>query len=244
MILAGGFWYARNLIAVGNPLPWSSFGGVLPTPAAPLQQHTGYSVAHYLTGARPGLAHFWSAFAQPALAAGLGRWWYLILAAALVGPLLCLLPERLGRNYVHAELSSQAPVRMLGAVALFSLAAYLVTPETAAGPNGNPVGFAFNLRYLAPALALSLAVAPLARALATTPAARTATLIALASLLAATVAQPRLWPASHTAGAILIATAALVLLALARRRLALLAAAGVALVIAGYALQGHYLRGR
>ena len=56
--------------------------------------------------------------------------------------------------------------RMLGAVALFSLAAYLITPETAAGPNGDPVGFAFNLRYLAPALTLSLAVAPLAPALA------------------------------------------------------------------------------
>ena len=48
LILAGGFWYARNLIAVGNPLPWSSLG-VLPTPAPPLQQHTAYSVAHYLT---------------------------------------------------------------------------------------------------------------------------------------------------------------------------------------------------
>ena len=46
LIVAGGYWYARNLIAVGNPLPWSSLG-VLPTPAAPLQQNTGFSVAHY-----------------------------------------------------------------------------------------------------------------------------------------------------------------------------------------------------
>ena len=23
-VLAGGFWYVRNLIAVGNPLPWVS----------------------------------------------------------------------------------------------------------------------------------------------------------------------------------------------------------------------------
>lgn len=130
---------------------------------------------------------------------------------------------------------------MLGAVALFSIAAYLITPETAAGPAGNPLGFAFNLRYLAPALTLSLAVAPLAPPL-TKPAARTATVIGLAALLAATVAQPRLWPA-HTLGAIAIGAAALVLLALTRIKLAL-AAAALALLIAGYPLQNHYLRGR
>ena len=58
---------------------------------------------------------------------------------------------------------------MLGLVALVSLAAYLITPETAAGPAGDPAGFAFNLRYAAPALALSLAVLP-ARAGARRPA--------------------------------------------------------------------------
>ena len=93
LILAGGFWYARNLFAVGNPLPWTSLGGALSTPAPPLQQHTGYSVAHYLTS-----THFWSAFAKPALAAGLGRWWWAVLAVAIIGPILCLLPGRLGRN--------------------------------------------------------------------------------------------------------------------------------------------------
>jgi hypothetical protein len=55
--------------------------------------------------------------------------------------------------------------------------------------------------------------------------------------------QPRLWPSTHTLGAILIAGAALVLLALTRVRLAL-AAALLALVIAGYPLETHYLRGR
>ena len=248
LILAGGFWYARNLIAVGNPLPWSSLG-VLPTPAPALQQHTGYSFAHYLTSSQ-----FWSRFAQPALAAGLGRWWYLVLAAAVIGPLLCLLPARLGRNDRHMDVSSQALVRMLGCVALFSLAAYLVTPETAAGPAGDPVGFAFNLRYLAPALALSLAVAPLAPPLRGSPPARIALPIALAIVLAGTVAQPQLWPGAHTAGAIAIGAAglaAVVVIALTRRReasLAIAAAAGLILALAGaaagYRLQAHYLRGR
>jgi hypothetical protein len=234
LFLAGGYWYARNLIAVGNPIPWTSVKGILPTPAAPLQQHTGFSVAHYLT-----TSGFWSHFAQPALAGGLGRWWWAMLAAAVLGPLLCLLPS--GRKGQRSPLSSQATVRMLGAVALVSLAAYLITPETAAGPAGDPLGFAFNLRYLAPALTLCLVVAPLAPPL-TSPRARMAVVIGLAALLAATVAQPRLWP-DHTLGAIAIGAAAVVLLALTRVRLALVAAA-LALLVAGYPLQNHYLRGR
>ena len=248
LIVAGGFWYARNLIAVGNPLPWTSFGGVLPTPAAPLQQHTGYSVAHYLTS-----AHFWSAFAQPALAAGLGRWWWAVLGIAIIGPLLCLLPGRPGRNDDYFTVSSQAAVRMLGAVALLSLAAYLITPETAAGPNGDPTGFAFNLRYLAPALTLSLAVAPLAPALGG-PRARTGTVAVLAVVLAGTVAEPRLWPSSHTGGAILIGVAAVAVLGVlavaqrSRARPTIAIATTAALVVAGaaagYPLQRHYLRGR
>jgi hypothetical protein len=252
LILAGGFWYARNLIAVGNPLPWTSAGGILPTPAQPLQQHTGYSVAHYLTS-----SHFWSRFAQPALAAGLGRWWWAVLAVAILGPLLCLLPTpgRLGRNVDYSNVSSQgAVVRMLGCAALFSLVAYLITPETAAGPNGDPLGFAFNLRYLAPALALALAVAPLAPALSASPPVRTALTAALAVVLAGTVAQPTLWPNSHAAGAVAIGVGALVAVALATlaRRASLrpaLAGAAIALAVlagaaAGYPLQRHYLRGR
>jgi hypothetical protein len=183
---------------------------------------------------------------------------------AIIGPILCLLPaagaltrpratptrERLGSNYRHAEVSSQAVVRMLGLVALFSLAAYLITPETAAGPAGDPLGFAFNLRYLAPALALALAVAPLAPALGGR--ARTPVVVVLAILLAGTVAQPALWPSAHAWGAIAIGAAALAAVALlalgrqARRSVAigiatLLVLAGAA---AGYGLQGHYLRGR
>ena len=57
----------------------------LAAPARPLQQHTGFSVAHYLTD-----IHTWSAVFGPGLKSGLGPWWPAVLAAALVGPLLCL----------------------------------------------------------------------------------------------------------------------------------------------------------
>jgi hypothetical protein len=90
-------------------------------------------------------------------------------------------------------------------------------------------------------------VAPLAPPLTATPRTRTVTLVGLAVLIAVTVAQPQLWPSAHLAGAIAIGVAALALLALlalTRTRAALLAAAALALVIAGYPLQTHYLRGR
>lgn len=231
LLLAGGFWYVRNLVAVGNPLPWTSLGGILPTPAAPLQQQTGFSVAHYL-----GSSGFWGHFVQPGLASGLGGWWYVILALAVLGPLLCLLPGA-GRT-----------VRMVGLVALASLAVYVITPETAAGPRGDPLGFAFNLRYAAPGLTLSLAAPALAPALA--GARRQAALVAgLAAVLVATLAEPSLWPSRHALAAILVgvalvAGAAVVLSRLPAVRVIAGAGAILAVALGGYALQRHYLRGR
>jgi hypothetical protein len=234
LLLAGGYWYVRNLIAVGNPLPWTSLG-VLPTPSAPLQQHTGFSVAHYLTS-----SHAWRGFFEPGLAAGLGRWWTVLLVFAVVGPLLCVLP-RAGRT-----------VRMLGLVALVSLAAYLITPETAAGPAGDPTGFAFNLRYAAPALALCFAVLPLAPVF-DSPGRQSALVVALAVVLVATVTQGALWPHRHVLGIVLVAAAVsaagLALMALHGRVPRVLVGSVVALLLiagaaAGYGWQRHYLRGR
>ena len=238
LVLSGGFWYVRNLIAVGNPLPWLGLRG-LATPAAPLQAHTGYAIARYLTD-----GHVLSEVVGPGLASGLGPWWAVILALAVVGPVLCLMPGA-GRL-----------VRMLGLVALASLAAYVLTPETAAGPAGHPLGFAFNLRYAAPALALALTVLPLAPVLAGERR-RLATLAGLLVVLVATLAQSRLWPSSHLAGSVALAGAMLVagaILAVAPRRRPARASTGAGIVLAlglvivacagGYALQRHYLRGR
>ena len=69
-ILGGGYWLARNLVAVGNPLPWFGFG-VLSTPQPPpLQQHTNFAIISYAT--YPRILKDWFA---PALARGYGSWW-------------------------------------------------------------------------------------------------------------------------------------------------------------------------
>jgi hypothetical protein len=235
VILAGGYWYVRNLIAVGNPLPWLGLG-VFATPAVPLQQHTGFAIVHYATD-----TSIWSRFFEPGLAAGLGPWWVAVVALAVLGPLLCLL--------ARAERTTQ----LLGFVALVSLGAYLITPETAAGPAGDPSGFAFNLRYAAPGLTLALAVTPLAPGLGRARV-REATLAVLVLILAVTLAEGRLWNGGYVAGAVIVGGAALAALgaaiAVARRPPARAVVAGAAIAglaavaVAGYAGQRHYLRGR
>jgi hypothetical protein len=230
LVLAGGYWYLRNLIAVGNPLPWTSLGGLLPTPVAPLQQNTGFSIIHYLTD-----GHVWTHLFGPGLVAGLGPWWPLVLAVTIGGPLLCLTWP-----------GSDRVTRALGAIALASLVGYLVTPETAAGPAGDPQGFAFNLRYVAPALVLSLAVAPLAPPLARRA---RATAVGLGLVFLLIVIHSHLWSSPWLPGALIIAVAApAVVVAVARGPArAVLAAAGVLVAlatVAGYPIQRHYLDGR
>jgi hypothetical protein len=231
LALLGVFWYLRNLIAVGNPVPWINVPG-LATPAVPLQAHTGFTIVHYATN-----THVWSAYFAPGLHSGLGTLWPVILIAALIGPLLGLFP------------GASRATRLLSLAALVALLAYLVTPEGAAGPPGMPLGFAFNLRYLAPGLALCLTVLPLAPAFES-PRARIAVAIALAILLLVTLLGPHLWPTRQLLGAIAIGLGALLVGALSRVHLS--RAVGAALVVglllaataAGYPWQRRYLHGR
>jgi hypothetical protein len=239
LIVAGGFWYARDLVAIGNPLPWSSFGHVLPTPAPPLQQHTTFAVAHYLTD-----QSFWGHFFVSGMASQLGRWWWVIASGSVIGALLCLLPGA-GRK-----------LRIAALVALAGLVAYIVTPNSAMGPDGDPVGFGFNLRYAAPPMALALALAPLAPPLQT-PRRQAALTIAFAATLVATIAEPALWPGRHTGGAIAFALVTLLAcLAVGAVRggavwpayrtagLITVATALTVLALGGYPWQRHYLNVR
>jgi hypothetical protein len=145
LVLAGGYWYARNLVEVGNPIPWFSFG-VLPTPRPPPVQHANdYSLARYAGSLR--ILRHWLV---SALDLNLGPWWPALVAVALVGPALCLFSR------------SDRVVRAVALIALASLVAYAFTPLTACGPLGHPYCMKLNMRYGASAMTLALTVLPLA----------------------------------------------------------------------------------
>jgi hypothetical protein len=145
--LAGGaYWYLRNLIHTGNPLPW--FGHVgpisLPAPAQALGGREGHSVLGYLTD-----SSIWSDWFLPGLHSGLTILWPLLAALALAGLVLCFLPSSRDRVLTVAGLTGLAVI-----------AAWLIAPTSASGPEGMPRGFESGLRYLAPALVLGLALLP------------------------------------------------------------------------------------
>ncbi|MHB8658657.1 MAG: hypothetical protein ACYC91_12005 [Solirubrobacteraceae bacterium] len=184
---AGGYWFLRNIVAVGNPLPYFSFG-VLPTPSPPpTQAHNNYAITDYLTYPRILKDLFTKALAQ-----GLGPWWVVIVVAAVLGGALCVAsgPDRL--------------TRVLGVIALGSIAAYILTPGSASGPWGHPRGFMLNLRYIAPALALAFTATPLAAPLGGRRI-RWLVLAGLGAIFTATVALGRLWNGYDLAGQIFTA---------------------------------------
>ncbi|HEX6602604.1 MAG TPA: hypothetical protein VF030_08175 [Solirubrobacterales bacterium] len=170
-VAGGGYWYLRNLVHSGNPLPWIQHLGPidLPAPKQALGGREAHSVLGYLADGA-----VWSDWFLPGLHDGLWFLWPLLLAAALAGLLLTLTPllrRRASNLDISREIGPSAGVGALaGFVGLATALAWLVAPTSASGPDGMPRGFESGLRYLAPALVLGLALLPtapiVARALA------------------------------------------------------------------------------
>ena len=139
------FWFIRNLIHSGNPLPWlGELGPIdLPGPDRGLEGRDNYTVSHYLFDPDTSL---WSQYFFRPITNLFGPAWPLFLGLSAAGTVLAIARPR------------TQTVRMLGAVTVVSAVAYLFTPLTAAGPEGQPLAFGINLRYLVPALALGLAL--------------------------------------------------------------------------------------
>jgi hypothetical protein len=175
-LAGGGYWYLRNLVHSGNPLPWVHHLGPisLPAPNQALGGREAHGILGYLTNGT-----VWSDWFLPGLHGGLWIVWPLLAAGAAAGFVLCLLPgaavglsdESSVRRHVPKEpraerwggwwsLDPVLPVAAL--VGLASAVAWLVAPTSASGPDGMPRGFESGLRYLAPTLVLGLALLPAA----------------------------------------------------------------------------------
>ena len=143
LFAGGSFWYLRNLLQAGNPLPWTSGIGPIPLPA-PDQERGGRdpgSVLEYLDD--PGILV--DPFV-PDLWTGFGDAWPVLLVLAVAGLVLSVI-----------RLSERA-LFIGGLTGIAALIAWLAGPTSASGPEGDPVGFLSGLRYLVPALAIGLAL--------------------------------------------------------------------------------------
>ena len=244
MLLAGGYWYLRNLIVVGNPIPYTAFGPLgLPTPERAFELRPGFSVAHYWND-----FEIWTDWFFPKLAEELGPLWPLVIAGLLVAGFYAL---RRGTDPL---------LRALGAVALLTGIAYLFTPLTAGGEEGEPIAFEWNIRYLAPAVAIGLAILPLLPAFSSTPRRRSVSLFALGGLALITTLSIVQWATgSQTKGAIATGVFVLALFGASAwayqrdligpraKRAGVVGIVAVSLlgaVVAGFLAQRHYFEGR
>lgn len=143
LIIAGGYWYLRNLIRIGTPVPGLRLGPLhLPGPALPAVSRYGFSVAHYMPD-----AWFWRDYVRPGLNTAFGPAWPLVAILCLVG---------MAALWVGSTDTALRPVGFGAAVAAVG---YIVTPTSAYGPPNDPFLFAANLRLLLPAVVMFYVIA-------------------------------------------------------------------------------------
>ena len=140
-LATGGFWLLRNWVESGNPIyPVKvELAGVtlFDAPPDPVRERFGATVFDYLTDLGELFPAWRQALDLPALAIVAGMLACLVLAARAAAR--------------RRDAGSVAPLA-LGAIGLLLVAAYTVTPDTALGPEGNPVLAGPNSRYAGPAL--------------------------------------------------------------------------------------------
>jgi hypothetical protein len=233
LAVTGAFWFLRNWVLSGNPVPWMNFH------LGPLSMHasvdfSGRSVVSYITE-----GDVWRDAYLPGLSHSFGPAWPLILVVGIAG---CVIGARGGATFERVA-------------ALSALAGMLYYPFGPLSADGHGIAFQYTLRYLTPALAIGfvLFASWLARTNALLRGIGVAVLAAFVVLNAISRNDERVsaWPRGQLVA--VIVTAVLVLLAaavVARARLAtrtlVAAASGITLcaVAGGWFLQQHYLAHR
>jgi hypothetical protein len=233
LAVTGAFWFLRNWVLSGNPVPWTALH------LGPLSMHasvdfSGRSVMTYITE-----GEVWRDFYLPGLSHSFGPAWPLILVVGIAG---CVIGMLRGRTFERVA-------------ALSAIAGMLYYPFSPLSADGHGIAFQYTLRYLTPALAIGFVL--FASSLASAHALlRRIGVVGLAVLVVVNAISRNdervpAWPPGQLAA--VIVTAAVVLLAaaaIARGRLAtrarIVAASGIALcaVAGGWFLQQHYLEHR
>jgi hypothetical protein len=188
-----GFWYLRNLIDSGNPLPWVDEVGPITLPG--LHQSLNQAPHLFSVGGRLTDTDAWSDAFAPGFSDEIGPLWPVVLALA-------------GLGLVWGLLTRAWAVRVIAAAGVVALLVYLALPLGSVDESGDLVGFAYALRHLTPVLLFGLL---LAASLATRLGGRAAWLtLGLFAVLVLFFTRRGLdfWEGTgHLAGAILIATA-------------------------------------
>ncbi|CAN5860158.1 hypothetical protein BH23ACT2_BH23ACT2_30090 [soil metagenome] len=225
----GSFWFLRNWVVGGSPLPWFE---------VPLlfDRVTVEGQADSLLQAGVFDRATWDALYRPGLDQALGPAWGGVLALMVAGLVLAL---------VRGQRSVE---RIAGMVVLAGIVGYLATPLTAG------LSFGFNLRYLSPVVLVGLVLIP--GGLPTSRRWRIAQVAAALVLVLAGATAPNneripAWPSETPVAIALVAVAlaaAVGLVVVARRmggwapgRVAVAAAVVLALfVVAGWPMQRAY----
>ncbi|HEX7133060.1 MAG TPA: hypothetical protein VF228_10820, partial [Iamia sp.] len=223
----GSFWFIRNWVLAGSPLPWFAVPGLF-------DRVTVEGQGDSLLAARDLDRTTWDTLYRPGFHQALGPAWPLVLALAAVGASLVL---RRGRPAVE---------RVAGLLVLAGVAGHIATPLTAG------VSFAFNLRYLSPTLLLGVVLVPLA--LRAGPRSRAivgvaATALVIVGATADNVERITAWPGATPEAAVFLGVGALVAagaVALSRRVAPRVVAVAVVLLAigVGWPLQAAHEDGR
>lgn len=159
-LLSGGFWYIRDWVIAGSPVPDTNVtvGGhgfhVVPYPEV---KPYAFTVAHYL-GNGSVIRHWF----VPGLRAVWTDLWPLIGVLLAAGVVLAVFTEK------------SAFRRLLGIAVVIGFVVYLVTPTTALGSPNQPDLFATNTRYALPVLVIAYLLVATASVLRRLPVVTTA----------------------------------------------------------------------